>query len=130
VFDSLTSLASSWWTLAVVFGLPLAMLLLTEVAVRLRRRDLGRWAGPVLITRNFVLPTLALYVVLVGAVGMGPDETVTKVVLTVLCVFVINAALTLLNVVLFDNADEGSWQARVPRLLQNLGRLVLILVGL
>lgn len=128
MFESLGALGP--WTLGVVLGLPLGMLLLTEVAVRLRRGGRGRWAAPVLLARNFILPTLALYILLVRVVGLGEEQTAVKVVLTLLWVSVLYAALTLLNVVLFEGAEEGSWQSRVPKLLQDLGRLVLVLIGL
>jgi small-conductance mechanosensitive channel len=48
---------------------------------------------------------------------------------TLLWITIIYAALTLLNVVLFTGAQADSWQAKVPQLLRDLGRFVLVCIG-
>jgi small-conductance mechanosensitive channel len=48
---------------------------------------------------------------------------------TIFWVCVIHAALSLLNVVLFEQAEADTWRSRVPKLLIDLARLFLILLS-
>ena len=116
------------WVLALVLGFPLAMLVLGEVILRLERRQ---WpmAGPMRILRSWVLPSLALFVFLVQVIQRPRTDIIVRISEMLLWMTLIYAALTLLNVILFEDAPEGSWQAKVPQLFRDLGRFVLVLVG-
>jgi small-conductance mechanosensitive channel len=117
------------WTLALVFGFPLLMLLLGEIILRLeRRRQLI--AAPLRVLRNFVLPSLALFILLLNVMGLARNETAVRIAETLLWIAVIYGALSLVNVVLFREAKPGSWQANVPDIFLDLSRTFLILVGL
>src|SRR5262245_5128933 len=116
------------WALALVVGFPLAMLLMGEATLRLRRQ--GRPIVATLRTvRNLVLPTLAILLLLRHVVGLSPRGTEVRVATTVLWIFLIHAALSFVNDVVFASAAEGSWQSRLPRLFRDLARLILVLLG-
>jgi small-conductance mechanosensitive channel len=129
VFESFWRDAShSAWALGIVLGLPLALLLLTEAVVRLRRRG-SPAESPLLAVRNLLVPALAAYVLLVHVAEFDPRSYPVRVVLTLAWIFGLHAALSFLNVALFAGAHRGSWRARVPTLARDLVRLLLVLVG-
>jgi small-conductance mechanosensitive channel len=120
--------AHTAWTLGVVLGLPLALLLLTEAVVRLRRRG-SPVESPFREVRNLLVPALAAYVFLAHVAELDPGSYPVRVVLTLAWIFGLHAALSFLNVALFAGAQRGSWRARVPNLARDLARLLLVLVG-
>jgi small-conductance mechanosensitive channel len=120
--------AHSAWAVGIVLGLPLALLLLTEAAVRLRRRG-SPLESPVRVVRNLLVPALAAYVLLAHVAGLDPQSYPVRVVLTLAWIFGLHAAFSFLNVALFAAVHRESWRARVPNLARDLARLLLVLVG-
>ena len=120
------------WAVAIVIGLPVLLIVLTEVHATLERRGSAA-TRPVLLLRNLVLPLGAILglVALVSPVVPDPSEfTWTRVVATVFGFVVIIALLSGVNVVLFSNARPGTWRDRLPSIFVDLGRVLLIVVGL
>ena len=65
------------------------------------------------------------------AIGQKDDGYVwVRVVATVFGFLLILLVLSAFNVVLFSNAEEGSWRRRVPSIFVEIARLVLVVVGL
>jgi small-conductance mechanosensitive channel len=116
------------WASALIFGFPLAMVLLGEAIRRLQRRRLPI-TGAVGVLRNLVLPSLALLLVLTQVMGLPPAGVPVRLAATLVWISLIYGALTLLRGVLFEGAPAGSWQAKVPRLVSNLGSSLLVLLG-
>lgn len=125
-----TAISSSQvgWVSLLIFGFPVAMVLLGE-AVRSLKRSRHRFLPAVLILRNWVIPSLTLFVLLNRVMGLSRATGLVRVAETLLWISLIYAALSLMNSVLFDEASEGSWQAKVPRLFRDLGQFVLVLLG-
>jgi small-conductance mechanosensitive channel/CRP-like cAMP-binding protein len=117
------------WAIALAIGLPILLIILTEVISALARRN-NPAAKPVRLLRNFVLPVAALFALLTFASKQSFDLTWVRVVGTVLGFLVILLVLSAFNVALFGNAKEGSWRERLPSIFVDLARLALILVGL
>ena len=122
--------AQDWlfWVLALVLGFPLLLILLGELSAKLKRRQ-PRLIGLIQIFRNFVLPSLALFILLVYVLQLRRGETLVRLTETFLWITVIYWGLTLINVILFEGAEEGSWQSNVPKLFLDLSRTFLVLVG-
>jgi small-conductance mechanosensitive channel len=116
------------WAVSLVLAGPLLLLILTEAIVRLRRVR-HPLESVLRILREQVLPALSVYFLLVHVVQLEPTSTVVRIVLTFVWIVSIHAALSLLNVVVFGRAEPGTWQAKVPTLARDLGRMVLVLVG-
>ena len=116
------------WVSALIFGFPVAMVLLGEAIRRLQRRR-----HPVLpavrILRNWIIPSLTLFVLLAQVIGLSRSTVLVRMAETLVWITLIYGALTLLNGILFEGAAEGSWQAKVPQLFRDLGRFVLVLLG-
>lgn len=116
------------WGLGLAVGFPLLTLVLGEVIHRLRRR--GRAiASTVRLVRNVLLPMLVLMVFLQHVLQVDPGTRLFRTIETVFWVCVIHAALSLLNVILFEQAEDDTWRSQVPKLLIDLARLFLILLG-
>lgn len=116
------------WSLVLGLGFPFLILLLGEIVLRLERRD-NSLAVPFQILRNFFLPTVALFLLLTKVLRLNGDTVPVRLVETLLWIFLIYAALLILNIVLFEDAREGSWRADVPKLFLDLSRFFLVLVG-
>ncbi len=116
-------------TLIIVVLLPLALLLLTELHAFLTRRESG-FAKPVFLLRSYVLPACALYLLVSQIESADLDPTWSKVAATgfgfLLMLFLLSGA----NAVLFGRAAAGTWRERLPGIFVDLGRLVLIAIGL
>jgi small-conductance mechanosensitive channel len=111
-----------------MLGFPLVLLVLTELVNSGQRR--GWMLTPTLrALRTFVVPALAI-MLFVTQVWQLPSERVpVRLVQTAFWLCVLYAALSLVNDGIFGAARPGSWQARVPKLLRDLARTVLIAVG-
>ena len=99
-----------FWVSSLVFGFPLAMLLLGEAIRWLQRRRLD-YAPALGNLRNLLLPSLALLVLLWKVIGLPRTGTPVRLAETLAWISFIYAALTLLKGVLFEDAPPGSWQA-------------------
>ncbi|NJK40254.1 MAG: mechanosensitive ion channel, partial [Acaryochloridaceae cyanobacterium SU_2_1] len=104
------------------------MLFLSEVIVRLQKQG-KPLASTLLILRNLVLPMFVLFIVLTRILGLEAEQTSIRLIQTLLWVSLIHTALSLVNVLLFVEAERQTWQAQVPKLLRDLTRFFLILIG-
>lgn len=122
---------SSWfyWALGVAVGLPIALVVLTEVRATLTRRG-SAFARPVGLLRNYILPLAALLMLLVKATQVSAEATPVRIVSTVLGFVLLVLVLSGLNATLFHGAPEGSWRQRIPSIFLDVARFVVIAVGL
>jgi small-conductance mechanosensitive channel len=116
------------WAVALVVGFPVVMLAMGETVIRLRRRG-KPIAATLSIVRNLVLPVLALLILMTKIIGLSAEERAVHVVETLLWIFILHAGLSFINDVVFAGARADSWQSRVPKLLIDLVRLILVLLG-
>lgn len=118
-----------WPAFLVVVGLPVALLVLNEVSGTLARRG-SAYAKPVALLRNWVLPACAAYLLLHQLDDAGLSPTWSKVAATVFGFLVMLMLLSGANAALFGDARTGSWRERLPGIFVDLGRLVLIILGI
>jgi hypothetical protein len=69
-------------------------------------------------------------VLLTKVVGWDLAATPVRLVQTVLWLFVVNAALSFLNAIIFASAKQGTWQAKMPRLFVVMARVLIVLMCL
>lgn len=121
---------TSWflWSLGIVFLFPVLVVVLGEAVHRLRHRA-EQLSTIVRDLRNMVLPALVAMLFLTQVLGRDTGDVTYRVVATLFWVFVLHIALSLLNLLLFTQAEEDSWRAKVPALLLDISRLVLVLAG-
>lgn len=116
------------WSIALIIGLPVLILVLSEVHLVLQRRG-NALAGPVNRLRIWLLPLAALLILLTQASDLGEDNPGVRVVATLVGIIAVTVALGGLNAVLFGNATEGTWRDRLPSIFVDLARLILIVTG-
>jgi small-conductance mechanosensitive channel/CRP-like cAMP-binding protein len=117
------------WVLAVALGLPLALVVLTEIIGSLVRRGHPA-AKPLRLLRNLVLPTGAVLALLVLANESRTDLTWVRLVATLFGFLLILLVLSAFNVALFGSPKAGTWRDRLPSIFIDIARLLLILTGL
>ncbi len=116
------------WALVLAVGFPLVSILLGEAIHRLRRHGDGL-AEMLRVLRNLILPILIGLLFLQHVLGLNTSTRIFKAGETILWICIIHAALSLLNLTLFEKAEADTWRSRVPKLLVDLARLFLILLG-
>jgi small-conductance mechanosensitive channel len=123
--------SESWltWAIGLSLSFPLCMLLLTEVIERLKQSRPGL-ANTLRIIRQAVLPILILLLLSTKVIGIGLNQPILRIVSTVLWLAIIVAALSGVNAIVFEEAPADSWQAKVPSLLVDLCRTLLVVFGL
>ncbi len=116
------------WAFGLIIAFPLALILLGELASILRRNRLPIH-DTVRILRNLVLPALGGWLLLSKVINLPESSILVRIALTALWLGLLHTALAFVNDVVFDTAEADSWQARVPKLLLQLVRLVLVIIG-
>ena len=106
-------------------GFPLLQLLLTELIHSGQRRQ---WIlTPTLrALRNLVMPALAAMIFVTDVWQLPADTIFVRLVQTSFWLCVLYAALSFINDGVFGSTTRGSWQERVPKLLRDLTRAILL----
>jgi small-conductance mechanosensitive channel len=125
----ITSQSWFWPALAIIIGLPILLLVLTELYNYLTRRQ-SSYARPVLLLRNYVLPACALFLLVDQVEHADLKATWSRLAATVFGFLVMLFLLSGTNAVLFGEARSGSWRKRLPTIFIDLGRLLVIVVGI
>jgi small-conductance mechanosensitive channel/CRP-like cAMP-binding protein len=122
---------SSWfyWAIGIAVGLPLGLILLTELQHALVRRN-NRFARQVGVLRNLLLPLGALLLLLVKAAQIPAGEGPVRMLTTVFGFLVLSLLLSGLNATVFEGAPDESWRKRLPTIFLDVARFALIGAGL
>jgi small-conductance mechanosensitive channel len=128
--EFLNTVQEQWsFALALVVGFPLVIMALNELGFALARA--GRpVASSVRFIRTWVVPLVALtlflrWVVLLPGASLGVRLTETLCLATAMI-----AVMGVVNNLVFESALPGTWQSKVPGLLRDLLRLLLVAIGL
>jgi small-conductance mechanosensitive channel len=126
--DDLTSQPWFGWSVALIVGLPVLVLVLSEIHLRLVRSG-SALAKPVNRLRIWLLPLTGLLILLWKAADVDRENAGLRIVATLVGVIAVTVALAGINAILFGNAAEGTWRDRLPSIFVDLARLILILTG-
>ena len=118
-----------YWSVIVAVGLPVVVVVLTELQHALTRRG-SVLARPVALLRTFIVPLGAFLLLLVNTTDVSVDATGVRIVSTVLGFFVLVMALSGVSATVFASAPSGSWRRRLPTIFIDVARFVIIAVGL
>ncbi|KAA1251042.1 mechanosensitive ion channel [Mycobacterium simiae] len=118
-----------YWATAVAIGLPVLVVILTELQHSLRRRR-SHLARQVSLLRNYVLPLAALLLLIVNAEGVPARDNAVRILTTAFGFLVLVLLVSMLNAAVFAGAPEGSWRQRLPVIFLDVARFVLIGAGL
>ena len=123
-------LATDWflWGIGLIIGFQVLVVMFGELLYRADRQK--RPIAPILKTaRNMVLPLLVAYIFVVRILEVPPETVPVRIITTALWISVLYSGLLLVNVLVFQQAPEGSWRHGAPSLFQDLVRLLLVAVG-
>jgi small-conductance mechanosensitive channel len=117
------------WAVGISIGLPLTIVLLTELRNALVRRGstLARAVG---LLRNYILPLGALLLLLTKANEVSANATPVRIIATAFGFVVLVLLLSGLNATLFQGAPDDSWRKRIPSIFLDVARFAVIAVGL
>jgi small-conductance mechanosensitive channel len=118
-----------YWAVGIAVGLPVGLILLTELHDALVRRN-SRLAGQVRLLRNYLLPLGALLLLLVEASQVPARDISVRLLTTVFGLLVLVLLLSGLNATVFEGAPEKSWRKRLPTIFRDVARFAVIGVGL
>jgi small-conductance mechanosensitive channel len=124
------SIGQDWliWVGIVAFGFPLLVIILEEITNIFQRRG-KPLAGTIRLIKNLVLPTLMCKILVSNILQFDHSNSLVRLVETAFWITVIYASISLVNSILFEEAEANTWRARMPKLLIDLSRLFLILIG-
>lgn len=117
------------WLVGIAIGLPVVLIILTELHNALTRRQ-NRLARPIAMLRNYIVPSLALLLLLTQGAGIGRQVTGVRLVATIFAFLLLLFVLSGLNVLLFSQANPASWRRRIPSIFVDIVRVVIVAVGL
>ncbi len=113
------------WALGLAVGFPIALIVLNELIF-----SLSRAGHPIVhvvrVLRTWVVPSVGLALFLRLILGRSSSDLWVRLAETLVWVSVVISVLGAVNVVVFERARPGSWQHRVPNLLRDLIRLLLV----
>jgi small-conductance mechanosensitive channel len=117
------------WAFTLILGLPLLVLILTEIITRLRRHGNPLARGLTLI-RNLVIPSAALWIFLSQVAGMDEQHLLVRLSQTLAWLTGLIAVLRIVNDLVFESDSVSStWRANVPSLFRDLVRVFLVTIG-
>ena len=114
------------WGLLLIIGFPILSLALGEGIERLERRK-EPLAHALRNARRYLLPTLAIVILMRHLLNIKETALPSQIVQTVFWIALGYTALSLLNVTLTIKDTKKSWQIRVPNLLFQFIRILLFL---
>jgi small-conductance mechanosensitive channel len=117
-----------WPSVIVIFGLPLVLVLLTEWHSHLDRIG-SRGTRVVTLLRDYVAPVGALWLLLTQTGRWDANQSGPKLAATVFAFLVILVLLNALNFVVFTMAKSGTRRERVPTIIVDLVRLLIIVIA-
>lgn len=107
---------------------PCIMVILNENILRTQRKN-SAIADLLRIIRNLILPLLVIFLALTQVLGLNPDSSPIRLLQSLLLLATIHLFLSIVNLVFFVGARADSWQAKVPKLMRDLVRGFMILIG-
>jgi small-conductance mechanosensitive channel len=128
--ELLNQIQGQWaFALGLVIAFPLLLVALNELAFALARAG-HPVAASVRFVRTWVVPLVAVtlffrWVVLLPGTSFGVRLTETLCLATAIV-----AIMGVVNNLVFESARLGTWQSKVPGLLRDLLRVLLVLIGL
>jgi len=128
--ELLNTLREQWALgLALVVGFPVVIIALNELGFELARAG-HPVAASVRFFRTWVVPPVALALFLRLVVRLPGTSLGIRLTETLCWATVIVGVMSVINKVVFESARPTTWQGKVPKLLRDLLRLLLVAIGL
>jgi small-conductance mechanosensitive channel len=128
MFDSSDELNRLYWTIGLVIAVPILTVVLVEME-QMQRRQSSKYRSVFRYLRVPMIPLMAAWLILTKVMGVPVDDRLARIVATLADVSAIVVGLSLVNAILFSNISDDSWQARTPKLLVDIVRSILVIIG-
>lgn len=116
------------WGLALIIGMPLLVIIFGELIYHSQKREKD-FAQQLQVIRNVLLPLFAVYLLCINVLSYSSESLSIKIMETIIWVIVFNIIFASVNLFLFTKASKNSWRSKVPKLLLDLIRVVLVAIG-
>ncbi|MEM8605417.1 MAG: mechanosensitive ion channel family protein, partial [Cyanobacteria bacterium P01_H01_bin.121] len=114
------------WAVILMVGCPALSIGLGELAFRLRNQN-HPLAPAFQITRAFILPPLAILLVVLKLLDLPANSTTVQIIETVLGLAVMSGLIALVNGLVVPSRRNYDWQLEVPNLLFQVARTSVLL---
>jgi len=121
------SRALVFWGVGLTIGFPLLVILLGETIDRLERRY-NPLAAPLRLLRTFVLPVLAVELLVRRLFEFSAALPAVRAIDTVLLISIVATVLSAINVILIQRAAAAVVWARVPAIVFQLARFAIVVI--
>ncbi len=128
--ELLSTLPLAWktWGILIVFGLPLAIVVMGELLLWLERKN-SEFIPIVYNLRNILLPNLAVYLILSKIINLGEESLLLKISATFFWLILIHSTLKFINTLVFSEVLSEEIKTKIPKLLVDFIRTFLVLLG-
>lgn len=128
------SFDQSWfsWGVGLILAFPLAVIILGEIIHHFEKSRsivLQDWGSILRFTQYFIMPMLVMLLIMTKVLELPVDNIYVKAVETLLWIFIIYAAISLVNLVLFSESGSGGWRIKAPKLLLDFARVIVVAIG-
>ena len=114
--------------LLIVF-IPLLVIIFNELIYTLQRKH-EELTPPIKTFKNYILPLIALSIVLTQVLDFTRTSTVMKILETFIWILVVNAILAIINTLFFSGKKNSVVQTKIPQLFLDIFRVVMVLLGI
>lgn len=123
-------LQTSWfiWGIVLMIAFPLLVVILGELGHKLEKND-SPWNELIRFIQRFIIPQLVLLLIFTRLLEFENDDVIVKLIETLLWIFLIYAAMTVVNLLFFTDSQNSRWRIRVPKLLLDFSRILVVALG-
>lgn len=121
---------NNWFIYGVLLMIciPLFVVAINEVTYLTRRKN-KQLSAPLNSFKNFILPLIAISIVLTQVLEYPRASTIMKLLETFIWILVINVLLAIANVVFFSGHGLKKNKTKVPQLFLDIFRVMMVLFG-
>lgn len=119
----------SWLQLALIVGAWVVATALLTLALRALKRRHHPLAVTIVATRNLLLPLVVGVAIAIGVFARSEESTPRRVLETLMWIAAIHVVLSFVKNTALTRVEGGRHQTRFPKLLVDILRLLLVLVG-
>lgn len=116
-----------FWALLIIIGFPILEVLLGEIAHRLERHAISL-AKAVRFMQHFLIPQFILLLIMLRILELPEDHLFVKILETSVGIFAIYSMISFFNLLIFSETGNA-WQIKAPKLLLEVIRVIIVLVG-
>ncbi|MGV6809669.1 MAG: cyclic nucleotide-binding domain-containing protein [bacterium] len=123
-------LQTSWfvWGIVLMIAFPLLVVILGELGHKLEKNN-SPWNELIRFIQRFIIPQLVLLLIFTRLLEFEEDDVIVKLIETLLWIFLIYAAMTVVNLLFFTDSQNSRWRIRVPKLLLDFSRILVVALG-